>query len=225
MKPEIGRMRPEFVRQERAKSARVASQGRTRARVATAIPHPARIRLGPPGAPREKRQGGRPSRRGSRGAVVGREERGRKRRLFRRVSGKLGAHLAPWRPARLPRCPGARLRLPAPLRGRLALLRLVNRPGQAARPARGRHGQPLHALAPARRARVDRGAREPLRGDAARGRDQGAPGGREAGAHPGSAAGAARKARTSALKRSGASTFDRCGIPAMTTSCEPGICS
>src|SRR4029079_4615395 len=72
------------------------------------------------------------------------------------------------------------VRLPAALRRRHPLLRLVDRPGTAPAPAPGRHGQPLYAPAPSVRARLQAGVRDALGGDARGGPDQAPPACREA---------------------------------------------
>src|SRR5215210_6104750 len=70
------------------------------------------------------------------------------------LAGIRGVRLAP---------PRARLRVPAPLRRRHALLRLVHRPGAPPAPAPGRHGQPLHARAATGGARLHARVSDALR--------------------------------------------------------------
>src|SRR4051794_4386213 len=76
--------------------------------------------------------------------------------------------------------PLGRVRVPDSLRRRIALLRLVHRPGAAAPRAPARRRQPLHPHAPARRAGLAAGLRDALGGDARGAADQTAAGTSEA---------------------------------------------
>src|SRR5215210_4048585 len=85
------------------------------------------------------------------------------------LAGIRGVRLAP---------PRGRVRVPAPLRRRHALLRLVDRPGAPPAPAPGGHGQPLHAGPEAGGARVHARVPDTFGGNAGGGADQRPPGAR-----------------------------------------------